>query len=269
MRFRTMQHQINPRALFGLAQIAPHVFAFNDDPDDDGTDPGASGANPDGGKTAPNPPKSFSQEDLDAAIKDRLKRQAAQFEKKFEGIDLDEYRKLKAAADKAAEQKLLDEKQYDEVLSKKTAAWEKERAELVQKYEALQSKYQTAMIDRELVTAARQSVKPEQVAALLRGDLAIDDDGNVFVRGENGPRLDEKGNVVTVADYVAGWLKQNDHYLPASAGTGAGAGGSGANGSPGGFHPGLPRTPENLAKYEKEFADLAARIMRGEIQRPG
>lgn len=267
---RNRQHQINPRALFGLSRIAPHVFAFNDDPDDVPGASGAQGGAPDGGQTAPPKPdeggKSFSQADVDKMIQDRLNRQRAQYEKKLEGVDLDEYQKLKAAAEKASEQKLLDEKQFDEVMAKRTAAWEKERAELQQKLEQLQGSYHNALIDRELVNAAKSSIRPEQVAALLRGDLAVGEDGKVFVRGENGPLLDERGNAVSVADHVGNWLKQNDHYLPASGGTGAGSHGNGTNGTgaSSGFHPNMPRTPENLQKYHKEFGELASKIMRGE-----
>ena len=92
----------------------------------------------------------------------------------------------------------------------------------------MESELQKIRIDETLINTASQlkAINPNEVKALLRGAVKLNDSGNVEVVSENGtPRYNEKGELMSVNELVAEYLNNNPHHLSATPkGTGSQSG---------------------------------------------
>jgi DNA polymerase elongation subunit (family B) len=121
--------------------------------------------------------KMFSQEELNAIVTKRL----AQLEKKYQGVDVTEYQQLKEVQAAQETEAALKRQEFDKVLVQvKTAA--------EQKITALQRELETIKIDGALIAEAssRKAVAPDKVAALLRSQLKLTNEGLVEVLDSQG-----------------------------------------------------------------------------------
>lgn len=169
--------------------------------------------------------KAFSQEELDAIVEQRLMRERKKYEKKLEGVDLDEARRL------------LDEKQQAEIeRQKEKGEFEKVLQQLAEKKDNEISQYKTKLqeiqVDGALINAASQNnaVSPDQVVALLKSKTRLGEDGSVEILDNDGSvRYNDSGTPLQVNDLVSEFLTANPHFVKASpSGTGSkgAAGGS-------------------------------------------
>jgi len=169
--------------------------------------------------------KAFSQEELDAIVEQRLMRERKKYEKKLEGVDLDEARRL------------LDEKQQAEIeRQKEKGEFEKVLQQLAEKKDSEISQYKTKLqeiqVDGALINAASQNnaVSPDQVVALLKSKTRLGEDGSVEILDNDGSvRYNDSGTPMQVNDLVSEFLTANPHFVKASpSGTGSkgAAGGS-------------------------------------------
>lgn len=184
--------------------------------------------------------KTFTQEELDRIVADRIARQQRQFEKKLEGIDLDEARQLLSERQSAEIEKQKERGEFESIL-KQTV--EKKDQEIG----AYKAKLEQTLVDGSLLSAAAKNgaVSPEQVSQLLRGSVSLSEDGTVEVFDKNGtPRYNDKGELLTVEELVADFLTTNPHFVKASQG------GAGSAGAVGGSTPKTLTAAEMLANYE-------------------
>lgn len=184
--------------------------------------------------------KTFTQEELDRIVADRVARQQRQFEKKLEGIDLDEARQLLSERQSAEIEKQKERGEFENIL-KQTV--EKKDQEI----SAYKARLEQTLVDGTLLSAAAKNgaVSPEQVSQLLRGSVALSEDGTVEVFDKNGtPRYNDKGELLTVEELVADFLTTNPHFVKASQG------GAGSAGAVGGSTPKTLTAAEMLANYE-------------------
>ena len=169
--------------------------------------------------------KAFSQEELDAIVEQRLMRERKKYEKKLEGVDLDEARRL------------LEEKQQAEIeRQKEKGEFEKVLQQLAEKKDSEISQYKTKLqeiqVDGALINAASQNnaVSPDQVVALLKSKTRLGEDGSVEILDNDGSvRYNDSGTPMQVNDLVSEFLTANPHFVKASpSGTGSkgAAGGS-------------------------------------------
>lgn len=169
--------------------------------------------------------KAFSQEELDAIVEQRLMRERKKYEKKLEGVDLDEAKRL------------LDEKQQAEIeRQKEKGEFEKVLQQLAEKKDNEISQYKTKLqeiqVDGALINAASQNnaVSPDQVVALLKSKTRLGEDGSVEILDNDGSvRYNDSGTPMQVNDLVSEFLTANPHFVKASpSGTGSkgAAGGS-------------------------------------------
>ena len=160
--------------------------------------------------------KSYSQEEVDnmmARMRGSLERK---FTKQYEDLgDIEELRQLKADA---------EQRQLDQQI--KRGEFEKTLQELAAKKDAEISKRDQIISDYKLnaplVNAAAKfkAVNPEQVQALLRGNVRLNEDGDAEVLDSTGAvRYDDKGNPLSVEAYVEEWLQSNPHFLNAAPST--------------------------------------------------
>ena len=163
--------------------------------------------------------KTFTQEEVDRIVADRIARQQRQFDKKLDGIDLNEVRDLLSQREEAQVEEQKKRGDYENLLK-----------QMADKHNEREAQLKGQLEDGALLTAASRlnAVSPDQVSALLRSSVTLSEDNTVEVFDKNGtPRYNDSGNLLSVDDLVAEFLTANPHFVKASAG---GAGSSGAAG---------------------------------------
>ena len=157
----------------------------------------------------------FTQEDVDRIIRARL----AQAERKYEGVDLNEYQQLKQAASEAENAQMIKKEQFEELL-------QKQKAEADQRIGQLQTELQRVHVDGALVNAAskHRAVNPEHVASLMKANIRLGQNGVAEVLDADGQvRYNtETAMPVTIDEAVAEFLTENAYFrsaAPAGAGT--------------------------------------------------
>ena len=169
--------------------------------------------------------KTFSQSDVERLIEQRLMRERKKYEKKLEGVDIDEAKRL------------LEEKQAAEIeRQKEKGEFEKVLQQLAEKKDqqitALNSKLHETLVDGALLQAASRNnaVSPDQVVALLKNKVKLSDDGVVEVLDDSGsPRYTDDGTPMQVDTLVGDFLTANPHFVratPSGTGSKGAAGGS-------------------------------------------
>ena len=165
--------------------------------------------------------KAFTEDQVEAIVQRRLERYKKTVSSKLDGLDLEEAKKL-----------LEEKKQKEQELALQRGEFDKVLKETVSKKDirisALESELQKIRIDETLINTASQlkAINPNEVKALLRGAVKLNDSGNVEVVSENGtPRYNEKGELMSVNELVAEYLNNNPHHLSATPkGTGSQSG---------------------------------------------
>ncbi len=168
--------------------------------------------------------KTFTQEELDRIVADRVAREQRKFDKRLSGVDLDEAKDLLAKKEAAELERQKERGEFDKVL-KQTV--EKKDMEI----QSYKSKLQQTLVDGAILGAAsnNNAVNPTQVSQLLKTNTRLSDDGNVEVLDDNGtPRYNDSGDLLSVNEMVAEFLTVNPHMVKASQG------GTGSMGNAGG-----------------------------------
>lgn len=168
--------------------------------------------------------KTFTQDELDRIVADRVAREQRKFDKRLSGVDLDEAKDLLAKKEAAELERQKERGEFDKVL-KQTV--EKKDMEI----QSYKSKLQQTLVDGAILGAASNSnaVNPNQVSQLLKDQTRLSDDGTVEVLDANGvPRYNDSGDLLSVSEMVAEFLTVNPHMVKASQG------GTGSMGNTGG-----------------------------------
>jgi hypothetical protein len=168
--------------------------------------------------------KTFTQDELDRIVADRVAREQRKFDKRLSGVDLDEAKDLLAKKEAAELERQKERGEFDKVL-KQTV--EKKDMEI----QSYKSKLQQTLVDGAILGAASNSnaVNPNQVSQLLKDQTRLSDDGTVEVLDANGvPRYNDSGDLLSVSEMVAEFLTVNPHMVKASQG------GTGSMGNAGG-----------------------------------
>lgn len=176
----------------------------------------ATGADFENENQAQEAAKTYTQEEVDNMMARMRGSMERKFTKTFEDLgDIDELRKLKTEAEKRQQEQAIKRGEFEKTLQEMAA---KKDAE-IQKRDAIIQDYKLNM---PLLNAAAKfkAVNPEQVQALLRSNLRLNEDGEAEVIDSTGAvKYDDKGNLVTVESYVEEWLNKNPHFLSAAPST--------------------------------------------------
>jgi len=165
--------------------------------------------------------RTFSQEDVDRIIQNRLK----QVERKFEGVDVEEYRALKQKQTEAERESMMKREQFEELL-------QQQKSEYETTLKGMRGELERVHVDGALLNAAakHRAVNPEHVANLLKSQVRLGENNQVEV-------LDADGNVryntqtaepVKLDDLVGEFLQSNQ-YFRAPSPSGGGSNGNTAN----------------------------------------
>lgn len=169
--------------------------------------------------------KTFTQSELEGIIEQRLARERKKYEKKMEGVDLDEARQLLAEKQQAEIERQKEKGEFEKVLQQLA---EKKDSEINQ----YKSRLQEIQVDGALMNAASQNnaVSPDQVVALLKSNTRLSEDGTVEILDKDGTvRYNDSGVPLGVNDLVSEFLTANPHFVkasPSGVGSRGAAGGS-------------------------------------------
>jgi hypothetical protein len=174
--------------------------------------------------------QSFTQEDIDRIVKERLDRERKKFSKQFEGIDVEKYRELTAKEESIRLEQEKARGNFEKVLQDTVG-----KKDMTIKQ--LQEQLHSIKIDGSLLNAAssNRAVNPQQVVRLLKDQIRLGETGDVEIVDESGViRYNESGSLMTVDDLVGDFLKTNPHFVVAGpSGSGAQGGVSKATGAMG------------------------------------
>ena len=168
--------------------------------------------------------KTFTQAQVDKMIAGRLERQTRKFESQIGDIDLDQARQVLKERDESNLQAQKERGEFESILKDTVSKKDQE-------INAYKSKLHQTLVDGALLSAAsiNNAINPDQVSTLLKNQVRLSEDGTVeVVDGNNTPRYNEKGDLLSVGEAVSEFLTVNPHFMRASAG------GSGSQGNSGG-----------------------------------
>ena len=159
--------------------------------------------------------KMFRQEDVDRIVKARL----AQAERKYEGVDVEEYQNLKKAQNDAERANMIKREKFEELL-------QQQKTEADTRIGQLQSELQRVHVDGAIMSAAakNRAVNPEHVANLMKANIRLGTNGVAEVLDSEGQvRYNtETAQPVTVDEAVEEFLLQHAYFRAAApAGTGS------------------------------------------------
>ena len=163
--------------------------------------------------------KTFTQDDVDKIVRERLDRERKRLDKKYGDVDVERYRQLteKEEADRLEQQKQRGE--FESILKETVAKKDSQ-------YQELQRQLTEIKVDGSLLSAAssNKAINAQQVSALLRNQVRLGETGEAEVTDSNGNvRYTDDGMPMTVNDLVDSFLKENPHFVnagPAGSGTG-------------------------------------------------
>ena len=196
--------------------------------------------------------KTFTQEELDRIVADRVAREQRKFEKRLSGVDLDEARDLMAQKEAAELERQKERGDFDSIL-KKTV--EKKDIEI----QSYKSKLQQTLVDGAILGAAsnNNAVSPEQVSSLLKSNTRLSEDGTVEVLDGNGtPRYNDSGDLLSVNEMVSEFLTANPHFVRASQG------GTGSQGNAGGSTQKPQSVADMVANWDQGGKEAFAAMKR-------
>ena len=162
--------------------------------------------------------KMFSQEEVDLLIKKRLEKRSREFERKYDGVNPEEYRAWKEERQNEEIERQKERGDFENVMKQTVEKWEV-------KTNALQDELRKVKVDGSLLSAANRgkAINAEQVANLLRSNVKMMDDGSIEIIDTNGSvRYDDHGSPMTPDNLVDEFLSSNPHFVSATpSGTGS------------------------------------------------
>ena len=143
--------------------------------------------------------KTFTQEELDKIVADRVSREKRKHEKSLDGVNIEEAKELLKAKQDAELKRQQERGEFDAIMK---STVEKKDAVIAN----LESEVYTFKVDSALMSAATKhnAVSPDQVTALLKNKVRLSDDRVAEVMGEgtDTPRYNDKGELLTVDELV-------------------------------------------------------------------
>ncbi|MCK4787250.1 MAG: hypothetical protein KAV87_26055 [Desulfobacteraceae bacterium] len=139
---------------------------------------------------------------------------------KFKDIDPVKYKEATDALAKFEEDKQTKAGDFEKVKETLVANHGKAVKELTDGRDGWKKKYETLAIDNEILTAAAtgKAIKATDVAALVRGNIKMADDGTISIEKDGKLQLDDNGKNITVNKFVTDYLGENPNYVEGSGG---------------------------------------------------
>lgn len=154
--------------------------------------------------------KLYTQKELDDMMARTRSSVQKKLASKYEDLgDPDELREIVSQHRKQQQDQQVKRGEFDKILqelaSKKDAEIQK-RDRIIEEF-----RLNTPVID---AAARHRAINPEQVKALVRNNIRLNQDGEPEVVDREGKvRYDDSGRPLTVESYVQEWLQANPHFI--------------------------------------------------------
>lgn len=157
---------------------------------------------------------SFTQDQLDRIVEDRLAKQRRALEKRYAGVIPEKYHEMMEAQEAKRLEEAKSKAEFENILK---ATVEKKDSMINQ----LRSELHNVKVDGAVLSSASKlgAINPQQVAALVKNQIRLGDDGNVEVIDNNGqPRYTEKGDPMKIDELIESFLTDSPHFRTATPG---------------------------------------------------
>ena len=154
----------------------------------------------------------FSQEDVDYIVKQRLAKERASIYKKLDVEDLETAIEAVQNQKQAEEKTKIQKGEFEQILKEKSEEFNK-------KYTSLENELKDIKINKSLLSSAskNRAINPDQVVELLKNNIKLNETGNVEILDKNGiARYNSKGELLTTDELVNEFLTQNPHFVTAT-----------------------------------------------------
>jgi len=150
--------------------------------------------------------RNFTQQDVDKIVQARLEK----YKKRFSDIDLNEYKNLKTAEEEREIEAMKKREEFDTILSQQKNKYSEEISTLLNQLTGL--KVDGTLLD---VASKRNAVSPEQVSALLKDKVGLDETGRPVVFDENKSVIydPETAEPKSLESLVNEFLDSNPHFI--------------------------------------------------------
>ena len=158
------------------------------------------------------PTNTFTQDEVNNIVERRLAKERGSMYKKLGVEDWD------IAVNAVKTQKDLEEKQriqkgeFEEILKTRTQEHQKEKTQL-------ENQLKDIKINKSLLSSAskNKAINPDQVVELLKGNIKLNETGNVEILDNNGiARYNKLGELLSTDELVQEFLTQNPHFVSAT-----------------------------------------------------
>jgi len=169
-------------------------------------------------ETVIEPEKTLTQAEVDKIVADRVGRERRKFEKKYEGVDVDQFQQWQEQQANAEVEQAKAKGEFEKAIKLQA---EKKDTEI----NRLNQIVTNSEVDGALLRAAEsgQAIAPTQVSELLKGKVKLNSEGRAEVLDNDGGTLySDNGEPLTVKQLVDDFLTTNPHFVKASQG-GAGS----------------------------------------------
>lgn len=148
----------------------------------------------------------------------------------FDGIDPANVREMQTKLAQYEQNKLKNEGKFDEALAEATKGFQKEIESLQNMIKGKDDMLSKVTIDNAFLSAIDgKAVNNEHVLALVRGNIKLENGVPVVYEGDS-PKLNGKGERMSISEYGLDFLSKNPHLAKATPGGSGSQNGGSVNG---------------------------------------
>ena len=154
----------------------------------------------------------FTEDEMNEIVRKRLGKERGIWYKKLGVEDFDTIVKAVKSQKDAEEKQRIQKGEFEEILKTRTQEFNKEK-------ENLESQLRDIKINKSLLSSAsrNKAINPDQVVELLKGNIQLNESGNVEILDKNGiARYNKQGELLTTDELVQEFLTQNPHFVSAT-----------------------------------------------------
>ena len=158
------------------------------------------------------PTQTFTQDEVNNIVERRLAKERGSMYKKLGVDDLDIAVTAVKTQKEAEEKQRIQKGEFEEILKTRTQEHQKEKAQL-------ENQLKDIKINKSLLSSAskNKAINPDQVVELLKGNIKLNETGNVEILDNNGiARYNKSGELLSTDELVQEFLTQNPHFVSAT-----------------------------------------------------
>ncbi len=154
----------------------------------------------------------FTEDEMNEIVRKRLGKERGIWYKKLGVEDFETIKQAVKSQKDAEEKQRIQKGEFEEILKARTQEFNKEK-------ENLESQLRDIKINKSLLSSAsrHKAINPDQVVELLKGNIQLNESGNVEILDKNGiARYSKLGELLTTDELVQEFLTQNPHFVSAT-----------------------------------------------------